>query len=125
MNAVSRSYELPRSNPSAKSALGRWAYIICTPTRHWETTLFLQPGLSGLPDPVPASLLPANDNNNAYAAFGQVVYELTNRLELTGALRYDIDDRDADRSQSADPASPIRYSRKDLSFAPAQIVARL
>lgn len=49
---------------------------------------------------LPASLAPlqlsssdAKDDNNAYAAFGQLSYRFDSGLELTGALRYDIDDR--------------------------------
>jgi iron complex outermembrane recepter protein len=52
------------------------------------TNLFLGPAKTG---PVP--LADTKDVNNAYAAFGQVNYDLLSNLELTLALRYDREDR--------------------------------
>ncbi|WP_232476026.1 TonB-dependent receptor [Flavisphingomonas formosensis] len=52
--------------------------------------------LLGLPSslaPLLFSTTKARDRNNAYAAFGQLSYRFATGIELTGALRYDIDQR--------------------------------
>ena len=65
-----------------------------------DTTVFVGADLLplfGLPAslaPFPFATSKAQDRNNAYAAFGQTSYKFDSGLELTAALRYDIDDRE-------------------------------
>lgn len=74
--------------------------------------------LFGLPPELAPFLLSqsrSTDRNKAYAAFGQVSYRFDAGLELTGALRYDIDDRN--QTDRAAPGLP-EYDRKFKSFQP-------
>lgn len=82
------------------------------------TTLFGQPALTGLPDPLPLALLASKDNNNAYAAFGQVVFALSEQVDLTGALRYDIDDRSQRDLNPASPTDPTLFEKTFHSLQP-------
>ncbi len=74
--------------------------------------------LFGLP-PELAPLLFAQsrstDRNKAYAAFGQVSYRFDSGIELTGALRYDVDDRH--QTDRAAPGLP-EYDRTFKSLQP-------
>lgn len=43
---------------------------------------------------VPGAGTGGDNNNSAYAVFGQAAFDLTDTLELSGALRYDAEDRE-------------------------------
>lgn len=67
--------------------------------RDLDSEIYIMPGAGGVlvPFPIPERTLfsatRSTDNNKAYAAFGQVSYRVVPELELTAALRYDVDDR--------------------------------
>jgi len=117
VDAVSEELRLSSSDPGARLRWVTGVYYLHT-RQTLETIVFLQPGLSGLPDPIPASILRARDRNNAYAAFGQFVYGLSDRFELTGALRYDIDRRSQTDLQPPTPTSPTRFKATFRSLQP-------
>ncbi|MBY8826347.1 TonB-dependent receptor [Sphingomonas colocasiae] len=101
LNVKAWSEELRLSSNTGGSAL-RWMaglYYLHT-ERTLDTAIYLGTDLTGLPAHILGSRLIAQDDNDAYAAFGQVNYKLTDALELTAALRYDIDRR---RQQDLSP----------------------
>lgn len=67
--------------------------------RDLDSELYFMPGAGGVlvPFPIPERTLfnatRASDDNKAYALFGQLAYRVAPALELSGALRYDIDER--------------------------------
>jgi len=86
-----------------------------------DTELYL--GVDYLPlFGLPSSLAPllfsqsrTTDHNKAYAAFGQASYRFDGGIEITGALRYDIDDRhQLDRVAAGAPT----YDRTFKSLQP-------
>lgn len=81
------------------------------------TVVYGQPDLTGLPDPIPLSTLSVRDRNNAYAAFGQLVYEVSDNFEVTAALRYDIDKR---RSTDLAPLLPTDPTEFEATFKSLQ-----
>lgn len=92
VNAMTQELRLSSNNPAARLRWVAGVYYLHLDQKI-DTSLFLRPDLTGLPAPVRADRLSTKDDNNAYAAFGQLVYALTDRFEVTAALRYDIDDR--------------------------------
>ncbi len=92
VNAMTQELRLSSSDPAARLRWVAGLYYLHLDQRI-ETAIYARPDLTGLDDPVLADRLSTKDDNNAYAIFGQMVYALTDRLELTAALRYDIDDR--------------------------------
>lgn len=92
VNAMTQELRLSSSNPAARLRWVAGVYFLHLDQRI-DTNLFLRPDITGLPDPVRADRLATKDDNNAYAVFGQLVYAVTDRFEVTAALRYDIDDR--------------------------------
>ena len=70
---------------------------------------------SGLFGPV-ISLVTGSINdqhNKSYAAYGQASYELTDRLSLTGGLRYTYEDKSFARTQTLYPAATAVPGRND------------
>lgn len=67
--------------------------------RDLDSEIYFMPGAGGVlvPFPVPERTLfsatRASDDNKAYALFGQLSYRIVPAFELSGALRYDIDER--------------------------------
>ncbi|QEH81046.1 TonB-dependent receptor [Sphingomonas sp. C8-2] len=113
------SEELRLSSNTPGSAL-RWMaglYYLHT-DRTLDTAIFLGPDLTGLPSRVLGSRLVAKDDNDAYAAFGQINYDIVERLELTAALRYDIDRRRQDDVSPPVPAVVPRYKGTYKSLQP-------
>lgn len=56
------------------------------------------------PAPLPLSATRSTDDNAAYAAFGQISWRFDSGLELTGGLRYDVDERrQLDRETPGNP----------------------
>jgi iron complex outermembrane receptor protein len=92
MNAMTQELRLSSSNAAARLRWVAGVYYLHLDQKI-DTSLFLRPDLTGLPAPLLADRLATKDDNNAYAVFGQLVYALTDRFEVTAALRYDIDDR--------------------------------
>lgn len=88
------SQELRLTSPSDQPF--RWiggAYLLQT-DRALRTTVFLDTNgqISGFQ---PLFVFGDETNDNlAYALFGQASYDLTDKLEITGALRYDSDERE-------------------------------
>ena len=86
-----------------------------------DTQIFLRTDflpLFGLPpslSPFPVSATRTTDNNDAYAAFGQLSYRWPTNVELTLALRYD-----EDRRHQLDRSSPVTavYERTFESVQP-------
>lgn len=86
-----------------------------------DTQIFLHTDflpLFGLPpslSPFPVSATRTTDNNDAYAAFGQLSYRWPTNVELTLALRYD-----EDRRHQLDRSSPVTavYERTFESVQP-------
>jgi iron complex outermembrane receptor protein len=109
-----------RLSSSQKDARLRWmagVYYLGT-SRTQNTGIFLQPGLTGLPAPISGGRLIAHDNNNAYAVFGQLNYRLAEALELTAALRYDIDQRHQTDLTPPTPTSPTQFRSTYRSLQP-------
>jgi iron complex outermembrane receptor protein len=92
MSAMTQELRLSSADPTSRLRWVAGLYFLHT-NQNVDTTLFAQPDLTELEVPVPLSITPTKDTNYAYAAFGQMVYQLTDQLEITGALRYDIDAR--------------------------------
>lgn len=117
VDAISEEVRLSSSDPKARLRWVAGLYYLHT-RQTLETTVFLQPGLSGLPAPIAASSLLTRDRNNAYAAFGQLVYSLTDALELTAALRYDIDSRHQADLRPPTPTAPTDFKATFRSLQP-------
>lgn len=115
VDALSQELRLSSSDPGARLRWVAGLYYLDTRNRI-ETTVFLMPDLTTLPVAI-TSMLAARENNDAYAAFGQIVYGLTDRLELTAALRYDIDDR---RQTDLMPPAPTSQTKFDATFRSLQ-----
>jgi iron complex outermembrane recepter protein len=84
--------------------------------RKLDTTIYLRPDLTG----DGALALPptqSTDHNDAYAVFGQVIYKITPEWELTGALRYDVDQR---RNIDRDPPTPTSPTHFGATFSSLQ-----
>ncbi|MCG2842624.1 TonB-dependent receptor [Sandaracinobacter sp. RS1-74] len=86
--------------------------------RFLDTTVYMQPDLTGLPAPIAASRLATRDRNRAYAAFGQLTYKLTDALELTAGLRYDIDRRKQHDLTPPTPTAPTQFKATYRSLQP-------
>ena len=86
--------------------------------RQQDTSLYLRPDMTGLPDPMLLQTLIARDRNQAYAAFGQVNYKITDALELTAGLRYDIDKRRQDDLLPPSPTAPTTFRATYRSLQP-------
>lgn len=95
----------------------RWqvgGYVLKTDSKI-DSEIYLQPGASFLfaPFAIPPNTLfgatRATDDNLAYAFFGQASYRVLPDVELTAAMRYDVDQRDEiDRSV---PGAAPKFSR--------------
>ncbi|MFA6312791.1 MAG: TonB-dependent receptor [Sterolibacterium sp.] len=104
VDVKSDSYELRLTSPSAKGV--RWmAGIYGLKTDRFISTTTgsdLGKGITDLShDPAFASptnptltWMADNNHNRAWAAFGNVDYDLTSKVEISGALRYDSDERE-------------------------------
>ncbi|MCC2603096.1 TonB-dependent receptor [Sphingopyxis yananensis] len=92
VKAMTQELRLSSNNSAARLRWVAGLYYLHIDQRI-ETNVFLRPDLTGLADPLLGSRISTKDDNNAYAIFGQLVYSLTDRFEVTAALRYDIDDR--------------------------------
>ena len=120
VNAMTQELRLSSSNPAARLRWVAGVYFLHLDQRI-DTNLFLRPDITGLPDPVRADRLATKDDNNAYAVFGQLVYAVTDRFEVTAALRYDIDDRrqtDYTPLYAATPGLPKVYDATFRSLQP-------
>ena len=91
VDALSEEIRLTSSSDRALRYTGGFYYLDTEIDR--RTTVTLHPLVTGAPVPIN---LPTDttQQNEAWAAFLQVNYDLTEALELTGALRYDEDDRE-------------------------------
>lgn len=117
VDAYTQEFRVSSNDTAARL---RWVFgLYYLHTRQKVTTIVLgQPGLTGLTDPVPLSTLSVRDRNNAYAAFGQVVYEVADNLELTAALRYDIDRRRSTDVAPLAPTDPTEFQAIFKSLQP-------
>lgn len=84
-----------------------------------DSEVYLRPGASGVlvPFPITAPTLfsatRSTDDNAAYAAFGQLSYRYDNGLELSLALRHDIDER-----EQLDRVTGERFSERFSALQP-------
>ena len=92
VNAMTQELRLSSSDTKARLRWVAGIYYMHL-NQGIETSLFLRPGITGLPAPILGDYIATKDDNNAYAAFGQLVYAVNDRFEITTALRYDIDSR--------------------------------
>lgn len=61
-----------------------------------------QPGVAGTG---------GENRNSAWALFGQAAYDLTDKLEISAALRYDAEDRENTNIVPGGPAAPLGFVR--------------
>lgn len=107
------------------------AYYVGT-TRYYRTSVFVDQGQGGREQFNPELLLSNQytyDDNHAYAGFGQVDFDITDKLMLTGGFRYDVDERNQlnlvtglereKKFQKAQPKATITYkfSTDTLAYA--------
>jgi iron complex outermembrane receptor protein len=98
LNIDMQSHELRWTSPGDRRL--RWItglYYLDT-ERNLDTTGYLDiPGTAPVVSPenfVPFLFISEHNDNRAWAAFGQLAYDLTDDLELTVGLRYDSDRRE-------------------------------
>jgi iron complex outermembrane receptor protein len=109
LNLKTRSYELRLTSPNSQAF--RWiagAYLLNT-DRTLVTTGFLD-FTGNAADLIPAfSGGKSIDKNRAYAFFGQAEYDVTPKLTIQGALRYDSDRRhQLNNDSSSDTYNTLR-----------------
>ena len=110
---------------SASSSGRKWTtglYYLQT-DRDLDTEIFLRSDLTGIPVPVPLPPTRSTDDNTAWAAFGQIDQPIAERWTLTGAVRYDVDDRDQVDRAPPTPAASDRFRKKFTSFQPKASLA--
>lgn len=82
-----------RSDSPFRYSIG--AYYLNT-RRDYRTRVFVDVNGSGDQQFNPTQVISdqfTHDDNNSYAGFGQVDYDIADNLTLTGGFRYDVDDR--------------------------------
>lgn len=120
VNAMTQELRLSSNNPSARLRWVAGVYYLHLDQKI-DTAVYLRPGITGLPAPIVGDYLATKDDNNAYAVFGQLVYALTDRFEVTAALRYDVDDRrqtDYTPLFAVVPGLPVKYDATFRSLQP-------
>jgi len=115
--AFSQEVRLSSDNDAARLRWTLGLYYLHI-NRDLDTAIFLQPDLSGVGVPIPLPPTLSTDSNDAYAAFGQLVYDVTDEIELTLGLRYDIDDRNQVDRNPLVPGAPAEFDASFNSLQP-------